>query len=330
MDRNKAKLSDFVHPYILLFFAPLIWATSNITGKLAVGLLTPYQFTFYRWLLATLILTLFFFRRIQTDWQKLVARKYWLLCWGGAAFCLFNILLYSGFQAGAKAFNVGIIHSLIPVTVLTLSVVWYREKIHILQWIGILCALFGVLYLLTGGHPLQLLHWRPVPADSLTLAAGLIYALYSLALRRAPSLHWASLMWAMCLGAVIVATPFWLYESVHGAQWRWLQPAYPTTEQIVQATLILVYVAVFVAIVSKMFYMEGTIALGGHRSSLVFNLLPPFNALIALVVFSDERARFGYLQAVALSSVLIGIVVSEIGARRKQAQLEGNCAATNG
>lgn len=330
MDRNTRKFSCLVHPYVMLCLAPLIWSTSNVTAKLAVGLLTPYQFTFYRWLLATLILSLCFSRRIRTDWQALAARKWWLLCWGGSAFCLFNILLYSAFQAGAKAVNVGIIHSLIPIMVITFGVSWYREKTHVLQWVGILCALFGVLFLLTGGHPVQLLHWRPVPADSLNLATALIYAVYSLALRRAPSVHWASLMWAMCVGALIVATPFWFHELVSGGQWHWVQPLYPTPEQILNAVLILLYVAVFVAIVSKMFYMEGTIALGGSRSSLVMNLLPPFNALMALLVFGDERASFGSVQAVALGFVLIGIVASEIGALRKQRQPGGRLAGAKG
>ncbi len=163
MHRDKRYFSYFLHPYVMLFLAPLIWSTSNVTAKLAIGLLTPYQFTFYRWLLATLILTVCFSRRIRRDRATLLARKWWLLFWGGSAFCLFNILLYSAFQAGAKAVNVGIIHALIPIMVIILSVFWCRERTHVLQWIGILSSLFGVLWLLSGWQPLQLLDWQPIP-----------------------------------------------------------------------------------------------------------------------------------------------------------------------
>ncbi len=134
----------------------------------------------------------------------------------------------------------------------------------------------------------------------------------------------------MCVGALIVATPFWFYESASGGQWHWLQAAYPNTEEGLKAFVIVLYVAIFVAILSKMFYMEGKIALGGNRSSLAMNLLPLFNALMALLVFGDERASFGSVQAVALCCVIIGILLSEIGALRRQRHQGGNLVGAKG
>lgn len=52
----------FLHPYVMLFLAPLFWATSNVTGKLGKAWLSPYEFTFWRWLLATALLSLLFRR----------------------------------------------------------------------------------------------------------------------------------------------------------------------------------------------------------------------------------------------------------------------------
>ena len=320
MQRNRQRFSYFLHPYVMLFLAPVIWSTSNITAKLAVGLLTPFQFAFYRWFLALLILTVFFSRRIRRDRATLLARKWWLLFWGGSAFALFNILLYTAFKFGAKSVNVGIINSLIPFLVIILSVLWGRERTHVLQWIGILSSFFGVIWLITGGQPLQLLQLDLLPADSIVLLASVIYAIYTFEIRRAPSVHWASLMWGMSIGAVIVATPFWLYELASGGQWHWLQAVYPTTEEGLKAFVIVLYVAIFVAILSKMFYMEGTIALGGNRSALAMNLLPFLNFFTSLLVFSDERATFTLVQAFAMCCVTIGILLSEIGAMRIRKQ----------
>ena len=65
---------QFLHPYVMLFLAPLFWATSNVTGKLGKAWLSPYAFTFWRWLLATALLSLLFHRQIRADWPQLKAR----------------------------------------------------------------------------------------------------------------------------------------------------------------------------------------------------------------------------------------------------------------
>ena len=44
------------HPYVMLFLAPAFWATSNVAGKLGKAWLSPYEFTFWRWVLAALLL----------------------------------------------------------------------------------------------------------------------------------------------------------------------------------------------------------------------------------------------------------------------------------
>ena len=82
------------HPYVMLFLAPLFWATSNVTGKLGKAWLSPYAFTFWRWLLATALLSLLFRRQIRADWPQLKARAGWLFVVGGSGFALFNVVLF--------------------------------------------------------------------------------------------------------------------------------------------------------------------------------------------------------------------------------------------
>ena len=77
------------------------------------------------------------------------------------------------------------------------------------------------------------------------------------------------------------------------------------------------YVAVFIAILSKLFYMESVIAIGAGRAALTMNLLPVFGALVGAAAFPDERLG-GYVLT-ALILVAAGIAASEWGAARKRA-----------
>ncbi|SUO95141.1 DMT family transporter [Suttonella ornithocola] len=302
-------------PRLMLLLAPVLWSTSNVIGKLAVGLMTEFQFTFYRWLFAAILMTIFCWKVVKKDLPELKKRALWLFFWGGSAFALFNIVLYGGINMGVKLVNIAIIFALIPALVLILNAIIFKERAHPLQWLGVAATVFGVIWLVTGGTPQTLLGWRPSLAEGFVLIAALIYVGYSVVLRQAPNVHWMSLMWAMCVSAMLVSLPFYLWETAKTEQL--LIPVAPTTAEIMKALALVAYVTVFVAILSKMFYMEGVIVLGASRGALVMNLLPVFNTLAALLIFRDERAVFGAVQLTALLWVVGGILSSEIGATLK-------------
>ena len=146
----------FLHPYVMLFLAPLFWATSNVTGKLGKAWLSPYAFTFWRWLLATALLSLLFRRQIRADWPPLKARAGWLFVVGGSGFALFNVVLYGAFARGASVVNVSMITALIPLAVLLVDVGFLRGRVHPLQWLGVALSFVGVLWLVSRGEPLAL------------------------------------------------------------------------------------------------------------------------------------------------------------------------------
>ena len=292
------------HPYVMLFLAPLFWATSNVTGKLGKLWMSPYEFTFWRWLLAAALLSLLFRRQIRADWPQLRARAGWLFVVGGSGFALFNIVLYSAFARGASVVNVSIITALIPLGVLLVDVCFLRGRAHPLQWLGVALSFFCVVWVVSHGNPPALWANGMAPGDRLALVNVAIYVGYSLALRRAPRVHWASLLWAMCVAAVVVSVPF--YAADVWARGVRLPPW--------QAWLLLFYVALFVSIVSKLFYMEGVLAIGAGRAALTMNLLPVFGALVGVALLPDEHLG-GYV-LVALALVAAGIVLSEWGARR--------------
>ena len=137
----------------MLFLAPLFWATRNVTGKLGKAWLSPYAFTFWRWLLATALLSLLFRRQIRADWPQLKARAGWLFVVGGSGFALFNVVLYGAFARGASVVNVSMITALIPLAVLLVDVGFLRGRAHPLQWLGVALSFVGVLWLVSRGEP---------------------------------------------------------------------------------------------------------------------------------------------------------------------------------
>ncbi|MDO4642914.1 MAG: DMT family transporter [Cardiobacteriaceae bacterium] len=292
------------HPYVMLLLAPLLWASSNVIGKQAKGWLSPAELTLYRWLLATLILSVTARRAIARDWCMLRQRWLWLFLVGGSGFGLFNIVLYSAFAQGASVANVSIITALIPLLVMLGSMLFWRQGGHALQWLGMALSFFGVLWLMTNGHPTAFVTGQFAPGDAIALGCSGIYAAYSLLMRYAPPVHWASLLWAMCLAGLLVALPFYVYG---GVQSGFRLPSW-------QAVVLVVYVAICVSILSKLFYMESVIQIGANRAALAMNFLPLFGVLLGVAFFADEQLSANH--GIALLLVLAGIFTSEWGVKR--------------
>lgn len=294
------------HPYVMLFLAPLFWATSNVTAKWGKDLLTQYEFTFWRWVVATAVMSVAFWPLIRADLPVLKKRAGWLLVVGGSSFALFNIVLYTAFRHGASVTNVSIITALIPLGVMLVDVLCLRGRAHAWQWLGMALSFLGVVWVVSDGDPASVLREGVSRGDALAFVTTGIYIAYSLALRQAPKVHWASLLWAMCVAAVVVSTPFYVYEGFSSG-FRMLSW---------QAWLLIFYVSIFVAIVSKLFYMESVIAIGASRAALTMNLLPVFGAIVGVLFFADEH--FSTPVVVALLLVGSGIILSECGAKRLQ------------
>lgn len=302
-------------PLLMLILAPVLWSSANVVGKLMVPYYTPNQLTFYRWVLASLILGILFKENIKRDLALIKSRWIWLFIWGSAGFALHNICLYNALSHGVSVFNVGIIFALMPCLVLLANYFIYKEKVHFLQWGGVILGLLGVLWLVSGG---DLIHFkfRSNLAELWVVAMTLIYASYSIALRYAPQIHWTSLMWSMCLAAVITTAPFYIYDFT---QTHSVIGKISTATDLFKALSGWIYLSIFASIFSKMFYMEGVIAVGAARASIVMDLLPIFNAIAPLLVFSDERAAFSSVHLIAFILVCLGIFSSEIGAKLKRA-----------
>ena len=97
-------------PVILLVLPPLFWAGNAIVGKAVVGQIPPLALSFWRWLLAFLILLPFGLRGIANHWREV--RREWPLL---VALSVVGVGAYNSFQylalQSTSAINVTLIGS---------------------------------------------------------------------------------------------------------------------------------------------------------------------------------------------------------------------------
>lgn len=292
----------WAQPYVLLCLTMLLWGGNAIAGRLAVGEVSPMVITFGRWFIAGSLLLLFARRQILSEIGAL--SPYWrrIALMGVMGFTGFNALFYEAAHF-TTAVNLTILQGSIPVFVLLGALVIYRTPVTLVQGVGMVVTTLGVLVLASRGDLAVLMGLKFNIGDVWMLIACVLYAGYTLGLRRRPPVSGLTLFAAFASVAIVTALPLAIIEAAQG---QMLLPSW-------KGVLIVAYVGVFPSLLSQLFFMRGVELIGPGRAGLFVNLVPVFGALLAVVILAEP---FGLSSAVALALVIGGIFVAERTGRR--------------
>ena len=300
-----ARLLD--QPYLLLILAPLFWGGNVVAAKLVVGEIDPFLLLASRCVFATLVILPFAWRFLKADWP--VIRRYWLLlmAYGAVGYALFNVFLYVGlgFTTAVKS---SIEQASLPMLIMAANFIIFRVRASLLQILGVLIALSGVVLTATHGNPGRLLTMDVNIGDGFVILACLSYTAYTLALRLRPAMHLMSFMAVTFSGAAITGVIMLALFGGGVGQFATLGSASPMVWAVIA------YVAVFPSMFSQVFYARGVELVGANRAAPTHNLIPVFGTLGSVIVLGERLELYHYLAAMI---IIGGIVLAEWAARRK-------------
>lgn len=288
--------------YFYLCITALFWGGNSVAGKMAVGHVSPMMLTTLRWVFALIVILVLMTPQIRRDWDKI--RKHWLqlLAYGVVGFTTFNALLYSALKY-TSAINAVILQAGIPMLIFLFNFVLFRTKASIAQVIGFTVTLVGVLVTAAHGDVTSLLSLEFNFGDALMIAACVVYAGYTVALRYKPTMHWQSFIAAPAFGALLSAIPLLFWEIGTGTA------IVPDTT----GWVIVLYAAIFPSLMSQVLYVRGVEMIGANRAGLFINAIPVFGTLLSVMLIGET---FHLFHLVALLLVLGGIAIAEKGRPR--------------
>jgi len=280
--------------YLFPVFAVLIWAVNTIVSKLAVGVIDPAAISFYRWLLAGVLLACVFGRPVWR--QRAVIRPYLgkLFVLGMLGMVMYQCLAYVAAQT-TSATNMGILASMMPLLAVGLSLLLLGEAATVGAVAGGMVSLAGLVYLLSHGEPAALLAKGVAVGDGMMLLACLSYAAYGVLLKRwkIPLTNWHSLLIQVWC-AVPVLLLYYLARS-----------APPVT---LGGLPLVLFAGIPASIVAPFLWMHGLARLGPSRATTLMNLLPVFTVAIA-VLFLGETVHAYDLIGGAVT--LLGVIMAQ-------------------
>jgi len=286
----------------LLLLPPVVWAGNSILGRVVADMVPPITLNFFRWLLALLLL-------LPWGWRLLLPNSVLWPHWRRyAVLSLLGVGCYNSFQYLAlhtsTPINVTLVASSVPVFMLAMGAVWFKQRITRRQLLGAAMSIAGVLCVLGRGDWQTLLQVELVIGDVYVLIAVLCWALYSWLLSQPkdpPEIrsNWVNFLMAQMVFGVLwcgISTALeWHYSDSPHIDWGWPLAA------------ALLYVALGPAILAYRSWGLGIQRVGPTVAGFFANLTPLFAAVMSTLLLGDAPHLY---HAAAFVLIASGIVVS--------------------
>ncbi|MEI8075157.1 MAG: DMT family transporter [Bacteroidota bacterium] len=293
---------DHILGICLAVLATMVWAGNFVISKGVNQLIGPISLAFFRWLLATLIITPIAWSSYKREKQYIKENIKYLFWVSLSGIALFNTCIYvSGhFTSAINMALIGTTSS--PIFATIFAIVFLKEKISLGRVIGLIICIIGILILLSKGSFEKLLALHFGVGDLWILAAGFCFAVYSVLVRKKPatisSLHFLMLIFSM--GALMLF-PFFLIES-------WYLPKPQFTAPLIGSIL---YLGFGTSVLAFLCWNIALQKLGTSRTVLFGNLTPIFSTLEAVLILGEKISSIHLLSGLL---VIIGLVIANLQA----------------
>ena len=280
----------FLYP----LFAVMIWSINSIVSKLSASAIDPAAISFYRWLLALLVLTPFVLPGVWRM-RKIIRPHLWRL----AILGLLGMVLYQSLAYYAahsvSAVMMGILGATIPLLTILLSLIVLRLAPTRGILIGGVLSFVGLVWLVSEGNPAQLLNQRLGNGELMMLAASTSYALYGVLTKRwaIPLPTWQSLYVQIFFGVLLLIPGF-----VHA----------PDVSLNVHNLPLVLYAGLFASIIAPFLWILGVQRLGASTTSLFMNFVPVFTAAIAVLFLHEQLHAYHWIGG---GMTLVGVILAQ-------------------
>lgn len=286
---------------LLPLAAVFIWSLNMTVNRYVADYISPLSISFYRWVLAFLVLTPFVIKRVYAGWSDINPHLGHLAVLGALGMVFYQGLAYTSAHY-TTATNMGLINAFIPIFTIIVGIFILKVRPSLAAILGSILSLIGLTYVMAQRHWSHLLALgNSYIGDVLMLIAVFFYACYGILLKKwhiqIPLI--SSLYIQICF-ALVLHLPFVL--------WIGLDPI--KTENIWS----IAYAGIFPSIAAPFLWMMAVQQLGPNRSSIFMNLMPVFTAMIAYVWLNETWTIY---HSVGGMVILLGILLAQYSPAKK-------------
>ena len=292
---SRTDKSPSIYGLIFALGATALWSGNFIIARGLSDSIPPITLAFWRWMVAVLVFLPFALKPLISEWEIIKDNKFYLAVTSFVGISLFNTLIYFAGHT-TTAINLSLISITFPVFVIVFSRFVFAEPITLQKAVGILLVASGVVLLVTKGNPAKLLKLSFAIGDVWMLLAAIIFAIYSILLKKKPALLsiWALQLSTFILGLIFLF-PFFLWEHLTA-------PPVPIEFKTVGSIL---YVGIFASLTAFVLWNKAVESLGPSKAAMIYYTLPLFSGLSAYLFLNESISMTHFYSALMIFSGII-------------------------
>ena len=268
--------------YAALTLTALLWSSNFIIGRAVRDDVSPATLNFLRWAIALLILVPITLRDLHAHRATLMRHWKLIMLLGFTGIAAFQTLGYLALSK-TTALNTILLLALAPLVIVALSWLTLGERVTRVQALGLGISLVGAAVLILHGDPATLAELRFNAGDLWMLLAVVLWAVYSVLLRRRPAEVPPLALHTMSVAAgTLWMLPAFGWQATHGN-------ALPSS---VAAWMAVGFIAVFSSALAHALWVRGVATIGPNRAGVFIHLIPVFGAVLAITFLGEELAAY--------------------------------------
>jgi drug/metabolite transporter (DMT)-like permease len=296
-----------IYPYFLLALCMLMWSGNWIIGRALRDTVPPFALTFWRWVVAALLLAPIALPRLIDKGATL--RRSWPLLLGMAVTggALNQVAAYFALRH-TETVNAVLLNAASPLFIILASWFFDGERASLRQMIGMALSFGGVLVIMNRGDLSQLAGLRFSIGDLALLAVMPLWAFYTIMLRRRPrEIDNIALIFLLGVFGLAALAPAYAIERVYF-------PPVPWSWATVGASL---YMGAFASVGAYLCWNKGAELVGSNRAGFTTYLMPVFATAMAVMLLDEELHFF---HAIGSAAIILGIWLATSGRRTGSAK----------
>jgi drug/metabolite transporter (DMT)-like permease len=285
-----------------LSLAALFWSGNFIAGRALRDDIDPVTLNTLRWVLASALFLPFAGPACLRHTAAIRRHWRWLLALGATGIAGFHTTVYVALTQ-TTATNALLVLALAPAGIVIGSALIGTSRPSVVQWAGSAVSLAGAAVLVTRADPEVLRELTINRGDLWMLAAVVIWAAYTLLLKRRPVdlPPTVTLAASMVIGAALMLPVALL--------------TLPSAHLVISPGVLgaMAYIVVFPSVLAFWLWGYGVGRMGPERAGQFVHLMPVFGPVLAMAILGE---RIVAAQAVGALIVFTGIAGVVLGGRR--------------
>lgn len=277
--------------------ATLLWSVNMVIASGIKGHIPPIGLAFWRWTIACIVLAPFAFKSTLNSLRIIKKNIRYLMFTSVLGITIFNTLIYFAGKT-TSAVNLSLIAISIPLFIVVLSRIIFKEKVSKIKIVGILTIIAGVLVLITKGSLESLLQIKFTIGDLLMLVACFFFAYYTILVRQKPEeLTPKVFLFSVFVIGTIFLLPFYIWEHL------FYKKVIFDTKTVLATT----YVGIFASLISYYLWNEAIRLIGTSKTALIYYLIPVFSGILAYFFLGQFIV---ITQIISMGIIITGLLIT--------------------